>query len=313
MNKSVLCMVTMLLVVSSVHLSCGSGGVMSSVFAQDAGGDPDGDDDDKKDKKGGGKKGDKKDKSTGGATDGAIRILDRWDLPAELKEISGIALAGPDLFACVQDEAGEIFFYNTATRRLWKAVRFGEAGDYEGIAVVGSTAWVMRADGRLFEVKNFAGVTQEVTEHTTAFTTEQDVEGLCLDKKGNRLLLAVKGKDPMSKDYRGIYPFDLATKKLVMTPAYKIDAAGSKGKHSSVQPSDICLHPRTGELYILDGPSSGLLILGPDGRERAHYRFPKTDFPQPEGILITDAGDLYISNEGGKGVGTILKVALGAS
>lgn len=116
----------------------------------------------------------------------------------------------------------------------------------------------------------------------------------------------------MSKDYRGVYPFDLATKRLLLTPAYKIDAAGGKGKNSGVQPSDIKVHPRTGELYILDGPSSGLLILGPDGAERAHLHFSKGDFPQPEGIAITAAGDLYISNEGGKGNGTILKVALPA-
>ncbi len=287
--------------------SCTGGGTHAS--AQSSGGMKEHSDKGKKGKKGSGKKNGKDETGLGAGTAG-FRILERWEMPSELKEISGIALVSPTVFACVQDEAGEIFLYNTAARRMEKSMRFSGSGDYEGIAIAGTTAWVMRSDGLLFEVKDFAGAAPVVTEHRTSLTAAQDVESLFLDAKRNRLLLAVKGKDPLSKDYRGVYPFDLRTKTLVMTPVFKIDAAGGKGKHSNVQPSDIALHPRTGDLYILDGPSSGLLILGADGREKAHYNFDKTDFPQPEGIAITAAGDLYISNEGRSGAGTILKVSL---
>lgn len=287
--------------------SCTGGGTHAS--AQSSGSKKGHSDKGKKGKKSGGKeKGKGGDESDGNAA--AVRILERWEMPSGLKEISGIALVSPTVFACVQDEAGEIFLYNTATRSTEKSVRFSGSGDYEGIAIAGATAWVMRSDGLLFEVRDFAGAAPVVTEHRTSLTAAQDVESLCLDARKNRLLLAVKGKDPLSKDYRGVYPFDLRTKTLMMTPVFKIDAAGGKGKNSNVQPSDIELHPRTGDLYILDGPSSGLLILGADGREKAHYNFDKTDFPQPEGIAITAAGDVYISNEGRSGAGTILRVAL---
>lgn len=288
-------------------VSCDSVG--TQVYGQSSGGKKNHGDKGKKGKKDGKKKNDKG-QNASVADNTSVRVFERWDMPSNLTEISGIALVSPTVFACVQDEVGEIFLYNTVTRRVEKSIRFSGAGDYEGIAVVGTTAWVMRADGLLFEVENFAGASPTVVEHPTSFTTAQDVEGLCLDEPRKRLLLAVKGKDPVSKDYRGVYPFDLATKKLLLTPVYKIDAADGKGKNSGVQPSDIELHPRTGELYILDGPASGLLILGPDGVERAHLKFSKRDFPQPEGIAITATGDLYISNEGGKGIGTILKVAL---
>ncbi len=45
-----------------------------------------------------------------------IKIISRWDLPSELLEISGIAYIDATHFACVQDEAGTIYIYNTAMR-----------------------------------------------------------------------------------------------------------------------------------------------------------------------------------------------------
>jgi hypothetical protein len=35
-----------------------------------------------------------------------------------------------------------------------KEISFGAPGDYEELAVVGETIWVLRADGKLFEVNN---------------------------------------------------------------------------------------------------------------------------------------------------------------
>ncbi len=67
-------------------------------------------------------------------------------------------------------------------------------------------------------------------------TAKQDVEGLAYDPKNNRLLLSIKGKEPGNEDYKGIYSFDLSSKKLAVTPVYKIDLTHSifndvKGKN----------------------------------------------------------------------------------
>lgn len=170
---------------------CDGGGTQAS--AQSSGDKKGNSDKGKKGKKDGKKeKGEGQNASGSGGTD--VRILERWDMPTNLTEISGISLVSPTIFACVQDEAGEIFLYNTATRRVEKSIRFAGPGDYEGIAIVGTTAWVLRADGLLFEVKSFAGASPIVAEHQTSFTAAQDIEGLCLDERRNRLLLAVKGK-----------------------------------------------------------------------------------------------------------------------
>jgi hypothetical protein len=65
--------------------------------------------------------------------------------------------------------------------------------------VVGETIWVLRADGKLFEVSNMNAAKPSVKEYSTQLTTKQDPEGLCYDKKNNRLLIAIKGAEPAQK------------------------------------------------------------------------------------------------------------------
>src|SRR5690606_19542577 len=135
----------------------------------------------------------------------------------------GIAYLGPNRFACVQDERGTIFIYNTATSKVEREIDFTGPGDFEGITVVYKTAYVVRSDGRLFEVADFESNKPKVTEHKTDFTEDNNIEGMGYDARNNRLLLAVKDQDSNSKAYKGIYSFDLETKKLVAQPVYKID------------------------------------------------------------------------------------------
>ena len=263
-----------------------------------------------------GKKG-KEAKNADVESDNRISIVEKWNMPGDLTEISGISYIDNSRFACVQDEEGKIFIYNTATHKIEQEVRFGEPGDYEGIAVVGATAWVQRADGTLFEVAGYTGKKPAVVQHKTHLTAKQDVEGLCYDQKNNRLLLAIKGKEQDTKDYKGIYAFDLSSKKLGGAPVHKIDltekqSAEEKGKNK-IQPSDLSIHPTSGDLYILDGPDSKLLVMGTDGTRKNLYALSTSDFPQPEGIDFSPAGELFISNEGQKGTGNIMKVLIGAT
>ncbi|HVG41709.1 MAG TPA: SdiA-regulated domain-containing protein [Chitinophagaceae bacterium] len=267
----------------------------------------------KKEKKGDKKKGDN-DKSANAKDDeGKVAVLQTWNMPSSLLEISGISYIGNNRFACVQDELGKIYIYNISSSKVEKEIPFGPMGDYEGIAVVGSTAYVLRADGRIFEVKNYES-NPTVTQHVTSLTVKQDVEGITYDKKNNRLLLAIKGKEANNSDYKGIYGFDLATKKLGVTPVYKIDLnqtifTNARGKNK-LEPSDIDIHPITGDLYITEGATPKLFIMGADGSYKNIYNLSNEIFPQPEGIAFTPTGELFISNEGRKGTGTILKIAI---
>jgi hypothetical protein len=75
-----------------------------------------------------------------------------------------------------------------------------------------------------------------------------------------------------------------------------------------MQPSDLDVHPSTGDIYIVDGADPKLLVMGADGSKKNLYQLSSTDFAQPEGLAFTKGGELFISNESKKGSGNILKV-----
>lgn len=255
-----------------------------------------------------------------------ITVTKKWDLEKILTEISGLAYMDGDRFACVQDELGKIFIYNTATASIEKEIPFAGPGDYEGLALVNDTAWVLRSDGRLFEVNDITTARPLVKEYSTRLTAQQNVEGLCYDKEHNRLLLAIKDEEPGVPDYKGVYAFGLATRTMPAEPVFKIDlkhpalagntgtgeskAEGKKKSKAGIMPSAITIHPVTRDIYITDGRKSKLLVTGPDGTIKKLYQLDKQEFNQPEGITFKPSGELFISNEGGKQTGNIVSVEI---
>jgi DNA-binding beta-propeller fold protein YncE len=147
---------------------------------------------------------------------------------------------------------------------------------------------------------------------------KQDSEGLCYDKKNNRLLIAIKGVEPNTENYKGIYAFDLASKKMDQKPVFKIDlldkvfqnnGAGKK-KKGTINPSGISIDPRNGDMYITDGRNPQLLIIDGAGSIKKLYPLNTKEFAQPEGIAFNATGDLFIANEGTNQPGNILKVKI---
>ncbi|WP_411274678.1 SdiA-regulated domain-containing protein [Daejeonella sp.] len=244
-------------------------------------------------------------------------VIISWLLPKSLLEVSGIAWLDADHFACVQDELGKVFIFNVRQNKIDQEIPFGPNGDYEGIAVVGETIYVLRADGVLFGIENYSGDKRSVKMYKTRLSKKQDSESLAYDEKNKRLLIAAKEVSSESSDFKGIYAFDLTTKTMPEAPVFKIDLKHEifgdikKGKaKNSISPSDIDIHPINGNLYILEGTKPKLLIMSPEGKMLSLYELDEKDFPQPEGISFGPDGKLYISNEGNKKEGNILQVEL---
>jgi uncharacterized protein YjiK len=245
----------------------------------------------------------------------AISVKKIWNLPEDLLEISGLSVVDNERFACVQDEMGTVYIYNTTTSAIEKKIPFTNPGDFEGIAVVDKAIWVVRADGLLFEL-DMDKKDMITREHKTSLTEKHNIEGLCYDKANQRLLLASKDGDEGKSEKKGIYAFDLVQKKFTREPVYEVDLTMSgkdgetkKGKKQAIKPSGIAIHPVSGEIYITDGPKSRLLILDKTGGFKEVHKLGK-EFQQPEGIAFRDNGELFISNEGSKTPGNIIHVEL---
>lgn len=245
-----------------------------------------------------------------------LTIENTWELPDVLREISGLAYLEDDLFACIQDEDGIIYIYNTANSEIEKEIPFGNAGDYEGLALYKNTAYVVRSDGKIFEIQNLLSEKQEVKSYQTFFSEDNNIEGIGTDAAHNRLLLTVKDHDPTSNTFKGIYAFDLESKKLSEKPVFTVkfddpafDRDKDQGSDKVIRPSDIEIDPHSGKLYITDGKTSKILTIDKQGTLKQVYQLDKKALQQPEGITIAKDGAIYVSSEGKKGPGKIVKVS----
>ncbi|MEC8683166.1 MAG: SdiA-regulated domain-containing protein [Bacteroidota bacterium] len=246
-----------------------------------------------------------------------LEIVNTWELPDALEEVSGIAWVSDAKIAAVEDEDGLIYIYDLAKNKIDKTIEFADDGDYEGIAVTGEDAYVMRSDGLLFEVQNYATAQPVTKTYQSAMSHKNNVETLSYDAKNQRLLTAPKDLDPNDEDIKGIYAFDLKQHLMLPDLVARIDMKDKAFKkfeknkaYRTFRPSDLAIHPKTGEIYMLEGVNPKLIILDKTYAIKKVYELDKDDFAQPEGITFNPDGTLFISNEAHGGTANIHQVEL---
>lgn len=245
------------------------------------------------------------------------KIVDKWELPSHLEEVSGIDWVSESKIACVEDEDGIIFIYDLEKRKVVQEIEFSDSGDYEDIVIHNQNAYVMRSDGVIFEILRFRKSDRKTNQFETQFSGKNDMESLALDANRNLLLTIAKEKDLSSKTRKGVYQFSLQSKKMQSEPIITIDMEDAAFKDfakkkpaKTFNPSDIAIHPKTNDIYILEGRRPKLVIVDDTGAIKKVYHFDKKQFPQPEGLIFSSDGRLFISNEGNGDVGTIMEVLL---
>ncbi len=262
---------------------------------------------------------------------------EKYSLPMYLEEVSGLAYYKQDKILCVQDEKANIYILDLNKGKIESQYDFTKDGDYEDIAIVDETAYVIRNDGCIFGVENFNKKSRKVKEHKTPLSERNDTEGLTYDKISNSLFIACKGspaifKDGISEGYKAIYKFDIEKMELDHEPIFLIDLNRldnykdhnmfkeysikiAKKIHlieseTSFQPSGIAIHPLYGEIYIISNIGKLLIILSRQGKVMDIQDLDIEVFRQPEGICFSPSGDMFIANEGQGGNGYILKFNL---
>lgn len=260
-----------------------------------------------------------------------VQDYETFNLPEALKEISGLTFINDSLVAAVEDEHGIVYFYDLVKEKISKKISFHKDGDYEDIIQIENDLWVVNNAGDLFQIQLFESETPEVQIFKTQLKKKNDIEGLTYDKTSNSLLLSVKEKNLDSdKNKKDIYRFDIKTKTLDTKAFLQIDldelesefkgdaveqysknflkAMGNENLKEIVKPTALAIHPLTKDLYILSSINNVIIVYGQDKLLKKVISFHGPEFSQPEGLSFNSKGELYISNEGHKNQGNIIKI-----
>lgn len=221
-------------------------------------------------------------------------------LPEILTEISGMTIINNNTLACVQDEKGEIFLYNTEKEAIEASAKFAKSGDFEDIARVKKKFFILRSDGTLFK---YHYKKEKTAKQETKLPNKLDYEGLCYWEEKEALLIVPK---EAQKKHHNIFFYDIDAKKVIEENTIELKHKSIKkllkkkyGEKEDIQfkPSGIAIHPITKHLYIIASVGKLLLVCDEKGIPVDIYHLDPEIFNQPEGITFNEKGDLYISNE----------------
>jgi hypothetical protein len=249
------------------------------------------------------------------------------ELDGRLSEISGITLLPGGILGAVQDEEGDLFGLDPRTGAILWERRFGSRGDYEDLALLDSTVYVLRSDGDLFELDDWTADETESTKHENRLKSGCDAEGLTVIPGTRSLLIACKEDAGEDRDgVRALYRFDTATRTVEAEPAYLLnrDAIGAllRGGYerdliarlgktfnlNAFKPSGLAYHPRDGSLYVLASRPPSVAVFEPSGALRGAAVLPDL-LPQPEGIAFLPDGTMLITTEAAGSVARLLHFA----
>ncbi len=237
----------------------------------------------------------------------------RVALPAVLREASGLAVTNDGRLFGHDDEQGVIFALDPGTgsiRQRW-SFNQGVREDFEGIAVAEQLVLVLSSAGRLYEMPlpTAAGVLL-ARRIETGLESACEFEGLAWDA-ANRVLLFPCKVIHHNDDKSGLVVFrwDMARRRLA-APARLVVPRGALRRATGLEAfaaSSIEVDPRSGHYVVLSARNHAVVELAANGTVVGLKRLSRKLHPQAEGLTLSAEGDLLISDEGGKGPGTLAR------
>jgi hypothetical protein len=229
-------------------------------------------------------------------------------LDLRIKEISGLEWDPiKNVFLTHVDESGKLFYLDRDTKQVLDEFKIAGKGDYEDIALVNNTPYMLRSDGLIMKVQSDSSGKPTSGEEMGKIELEGsvDFETMYYDSLRNALVILCKNckiDDGKSRVSAFAYYLDSAKQGFDTTPLYSIDQKKveelSPKKTSKLQPSAARIQPNLKKLFIISSAANLLVVTDLDGKvETVHWLKPKI-FPQPEGLTFNRTGDMYISNEG---------------
>lgn len=231
-------------------------------------------------------------------TDG-VRVI---ALPEDLAEISGLAVASPTSLFAHDDEQGAVREISVEDGRILRSFRFGDRGDFEGIAADGNRIFVITSSGVL---SSFAAVADGAT--ATADTVDTgvgercEIEGLSLSPRPGELLILCK--EIRGRGNRGrllVFAWDVVAGRLADQPFIDTDLSETLGENRrGFAPSGIDWDAGRRRIVIVSARNQLLLQLDGNGRVVAQRALQAARHPQAEGVAVMPNGALAIADEAG--------------
>lgn len=222
-------------------------------------------------------------------------------LPLELDEISGLTYWGPDSsLLAINDEQGYLYKIPVRAPHNIGRWKFAAGNDYEDIAIVDSTFFVLRSNGDVVAFR-YTDDADSVYQETISFDKGpgNEFEAICALPGQHRLLLVCKNCDQDNKKTLSLFWLDAITHRIeeaegrILTE--KIAKAAGR-KSMRFKPSAAAFSPVDHRLYLVSSVNKMLVII--DNNEPVGiYRLDARLFKQPEGMTFSPRGDLFISNE----------------
>jgi len=249
-------------------------------------------------------------------------------LEDQLIEISGIIMMPLDsVILAEQDEAGIIYTLDKNTGKILRQITIEQSGDFEDIAFVFPYIYMLKSKGKLYRIKY--NNPSDITIYKANLSKEQDTEGMGYDPIKKQLLIACKAnKNPPSLYERDVFGFDLGTNTFSEKPLFVItrdalsdfltthpaildfDKLSSNYNRNNPEfplgPSGIAVDPITNDLYVISSVGKVMMVFDHSAQLKDIIKLQKSIYVQPEGISFDSKGNLYISNEGKEGKGTIV-------
>jgi uncharacterized protein YjiK len=232
----------------------------------------------------------------------------RYNMPDELREISGIAFnkGMNDTLYAEEDENGKVFHFKLGDTRT-RVTRFGKKGDFEDISICNQYAILLRSDGVLFTFP-VSETSQRDAQQVKVFEgllANGEYEGLASESSGKIFVLCKHCGDEKTNKWGGGFILQMdASGNLTRSGEFEINVkeidAIAGTRKINFHPSALTQNPRTREWWLLSATNHMLVITDEVWKVKAVHLLDPSIFPQPEGMAFDNDQNLYISNERGQ-------------
>lgn len=232
--------------------------------------------------------------------DAGNQPIARWLLPAELAEISGLALT-PDgrLFAHADETARitEIDYRRGTIKKHFFAGEAGLHGDFEGMTYANERFYMLASNGVLYEFpEGGQGERVDCTVYDTKLGKECEFEGVTYDEKADAMVLACKNAgETHKKGMLVLYRYRLAGAEMSEIAVPQSRLIG-RNRWKELRPTDITVDPSNGNYVMVSAQEKALVALTPEG-DTVLATPLNGQHPQAEGIAITRDHILIVSDE----------------